>query len=1062
MKSATLPSSRLEDGFITVTRARHATAAKRGRPPSHSLPLPPPILDEQKHPTPSPLPPPPPPPVHPEWYGGGGSHEEKRRMSDASDSQSDEALSSSSSPPASPFRAECPLCMEELDSTDLAFHPCPCAYQLCLYCYTAICERLNAQCPACRREYDRGQALASASSSGPPLMAQAASERKDKKRQRDREKRRAGEKDRQAISAAQAALANTRIIQRNLVYVMGLPAALAHDEVLKRRDVFGRFGKITKASVARRTQPAGGGEGLWSAYVTYKASASAAAAIGAMNGSVQGGAVIRCTYGTTKYCAFFVRGAVCTNTQCLYVHEVARVDDCVTKEELSNDERMMAIAGLERQHSACTTPTHAQQQQLHTPIHYQTVNGTSPSPSSSSSHACASATGTSSAAFSATAMPSLSASALGAAISIFDFPLPPQPIPLLSSHSSAAAAALPPSVSFLSRSTSEGWAAVAAAGASLTSALPLSPEPAAPPSFALSSSSFPSAAAVAVSAPTPAWPVVHSSTSAAALLGQAVQPEPPPRRPPPGFDKPPTPPAVPTAIVPDILANGLGLPHANGDAFSVFSFPPAASSAASLISSLLSSVEPARGKWPSVPAVFPPSHPLHISAALSRPLPAPQPLLPVLGGLADSGTQSAAGESASAWDFSAFVEQLRATAGDLLPGIPPPDAVDDGIPESSPSPSSAAVVKTRAPSPHPIHQLQPLGLKRPAAAAVPSAGSGPSDVLRVIPHPLPSPSLFAEMGDALDGDVEDDWTVHADNEAASERRELASSLRPSGFDDSPPVTAWTSLRHGLEPTTASLDVQSPRPVLPATPASTIVSSPLPFPAVIPGLVSRASSPPPAAQALATADADKPAPSTPLNGRRVVPSPMPSAQPISVLPSSKLVVPLHSSAVSQLRAITSSPIKTHAAVPPPVPASPTSTTPPPTAPLTPAKPILSLAPRALSGSRTAPTVPSPSRLVSAPADASAQPLPLSTSSPVRLSGKAPISSLSHHPSPHKPIHTYDPPGIAAGGTAPQPAIRTVSALEHLGSVHGVVQTGRSGGGGGVRSAEGRERRAAGGR
>ena len=32
--------------------------------------------------------------------------------------------------------AECPLCMETLDQTDLAFHPCMCGYQVCLYCLT--------------------------------------------------------------------------------------------------------------------------------------------------------------------------------------------------------------------------------------------------------------------------------------------------------------------------------------------------------------------------------------------------------------------------------------------------------------------------------------------------------------------------------------------------------------------------------------------------------------------------------------------------------------------------------------------------------------------------------------------------------------------------------------------------------------------------------------------------------------------------------------------------------------------------------------------------------------
>eukprot|EP00976_Prorocentrum_cordatum_P109362 1195006-Prorocentrum_minimum.AAC.4 len=29
----------------------------------------------------------------------------------------------------------CPLCMEELDATDKNFHPCPCGYQICAWCW---------------------------------------------------------------------------------------------------------------------------------------------------------------------------------------------------------------------------------------------------------------------------------------------------------------------------------------------------------------------------------------------------------------------------------------------------------------------------------------------------------------------------------------------------------------------------------------------------------------------------------------------------------------------------------------------------------------------------------------------------------------------------------------------------------------------------------------------------------------------------------------------------------------------------------------------------------------
>ncbi|KAG1659429.1 hypothetical protein FOA52_001100 [Chlamydomonas sp. UWO 241] len=56
--------------------------------------------------------------------------------------------------------ASCPLCVEELDSTDASFYPCPCGYQVCLFCYGQLKDALKALCPGCRLEY--GEPLAPA------------------------------------------------------------------------------------------------------------------------------------------------------------------------------------------------------------------------------------------------------------------------------------------------------------------------------------------------------------------------------------------------------------------------------------------------------------------------------------------------------------------------------------------------------------------------------------------------------------------------------------------------------------------------------------------------------------------------------------------------------------------------------------------------------------------------------------------------------------------------------------------------------------------------------------
>lgn len=84
---------------------------------------------------------------------------------------------------------DCPLCLEEMDISDLNFKPCACGYQvrllascgrparleeprvltepiplpvrppscgaqICRFCYHHIKENLNGRCPACRAPYD--------------------------------------------------------------------------------------------------------------------------------------------------------------------------------------------------------------------------------------------------------------------------------------------------------------------------------------------------------------------------------------------------------------------------------------------------------------------------------------------------------------------------------------------------------------------------------------------------------------------------------------------------------------------------------------------------------------------------------------------------------------------------------------------------------------------------------------------------------------------------------------------------------------------------------------------
>jgi hypothetical protein len=123
---------------------------------------------------------------------------------------------------------------------------------------------------------------------------------------------------------------NVRVLQRNLLYVVGLPPSISREDILKKREYFGKFGRIVKVAINRK-QIHSDSRASYSAYVTFKRAADAEIAIRSVNGTSLEGRVVRATYGTTKYCSYFLRHVPCNNPGCLYLHELAKVEDCYTK-----------------------------------------------------------------------------------------------------------------------------------------------------------------------------------------------------------------------------------------------------------------------------------------------------------------------------------------------------------------------------------------------------------------------------------------------------------------------------------------------------------------------------------------------------------------------------------------------------------------------------------------------------------------------------------------------------------------------------------------------------------
>ena len=128
---------------------------------------------------------------------------------------------------------------------------------------------------------------------------------------------------------------NIRIMQKNIVYVIGLSGTLANKDVLSSYKFFGQYGKILKIVINQSgyTQKYQN-DTTYSAYVTYTTKEEASLALLCIDNCVVDNHIIRCSFGTTKYCNFFLKGVECINKECLYLHEWAEEEDMISKEDI--------------------------------------------------------------------------------------------------------------------------------------------------------------------------------------------------------------------------------------------------------------------------------------------------------------------------------------------------------------------------------------------------------------------------------------------------------------------------------------------------------------------------------------------------------------------------------------------------------------------------------------------------------------------------------------------------------------------------------------------------------
>mmetsp|Transcript_1766 Transcript_1766/g.3929 ORF Transcript_1766/g.3929 Transcript_1766/m.3929 type:complete len:797 (+) Transcript_1766:78-2468(+) len=239
----------------------------------------------------------------------------------------------------------CPLCCEEMDISDQQFYPCKCGYQVCMWCWHRIKEQESGLCPACRTPYGDDPHEFSAVDVEEVLKAKKEKEALERERKRNNHHDGnsldgeglplAGMKGQMDVPRDRSQLANMRVIRRNLVYAVGLPIGMATEEILRKPDYFGQYGKISKIVLNRsQATAADPRRASASAYVTFAYKEDTLACILAVDGFYIEGRSVRASYGTSKYCSAFIKNVRCNNPECTYLHTMGDAEDTFTKQEI--------------------------------------------------------------------------------------------------------------------------------------------------------------------------------------------------------------------------------------------------------------------------------------------------------------------------------------------------------------------------------------------------------------------------------------------------------------------------------------------------------------------------------------------------------------------------------------------------------------------------------------------------------------------------------------------------------------------------------------------------------
>ncbi|KAM0918099.1 hypothetical protein ACQ4PT_009065 [Festuca glaucescens] len=233
---------------------------------------------------------------------------------------------------------KCPLCLETMDLTDKHLKPCKCGYEICLWCWHHIMEmdrkdECGGRCPGCRSIYNKDRILETSTSNQMHVLKELCADKSNLQQEQTKLQKQKSVKSQTRVVEEPIDPNNVRVIQRKLVYIIGMPSEFASEKVLRQKSFLGQYGKIENIIIdnigANQQLPDSG-----RVYVTFSREEEAVLCIESVNGYILGGRLLKATFGVTRYCHIWLSNKVCQKPNCSYVHYKALAEDICTKDDV--------------------------------------------------------------------------------------------------------------------------------------------------------------------------------------------------------------------------------------------------------------------------------------------------------------------------------------------------------------------------------------------------------------------------------------------------------------------------------------------------------------------------------------------------------------------------------------------------------------------------------------------------------------------------------------------------------------------------------------------------------